>query len=309
MFASTFNEEIMNRKAILGLLCFSVVAAQLFAADGAPASPEASGSSVSSGTNNTNAPAISSKDIDSLRKQIAEQEKEIEKLQKAVSAQREMLETTIRAVSAGGVSTSAGAPMLVNASGSGVAAGGASRTCNPGCGVGRSAGSAVAEDRQHLHHASRIYGLDLCRTLDQRRQRHRNQLWQHPIQQRGTAPETSPTIFLLLRTRASAPGSTRSCTTQRSSATGSRISSATSRLTLKCQPTQPLSSTSVLRRCAEGSMGGNGRPDVELDDAGPNRDLATARQPLLYPQRRYKLPDWPHLGSASWNSHYVASDR
>ena len=67
-----------------------------------------------------NATAISGKDIDALRKQIAEQEKEIEKLQKAVSAQREMLETTMRAVSSGGVSTTAGAPMLVNASGSGV---------------------------------------------------------------------------------------------------------------------------------------------------------------------------------------------
>jgi hypothetical protein len=110
----------MNRKAILGLLCFSVVAVQLFASDGTPASPEASGSSASSGTTNNNAPAISGKDIDALRKQIAEQEKEIEKLQKAVSAQRELLETTMRAVSAGGVSTTAGAPMLVNASGSGV---------------------------------------------------------------------------------------------------------------------------------------------------------------------------------------------
>ncbi len=110
----------MNRKAILGLLCFSVVAVQLFAADGVPASPEASGSSASSGTNNTNAPAISGKDIDSLRKQIAEQEKEIEKLQKAVSAQRELLETTMRAVSTGTVSSTTAAPMLVNASGSGV---------------------------------------------------------------------------------------------------------------------------------------------------------------------------------------------
>src|SRR5271165_79086 len=110
----------MNRKAMLGLLCFSVVAMQLFAADGVPASPEASGGSGASGsTNNVNAPAISGKDIDAMRKQIAEQEKEIEKLQKAVSAQREMLETTMRAVSTGGVSTSA-APMLVNASGSGV---------------------------------------------------------------------------------------------------------------------------------------------------------------------------------------------
>ncbi len=110
----------MNRKAILGLLCFSVVAVQLFAADGAPASPEAAGSSASSGTTNTNASAVSGKDIDTLRKQIAEQEKEIEKLQKAVSAQRELLETTMKAVSTGAVSNSAAAPMLVNASGSGV---------------------------------------------------------------------------------------------------------------------------------------------------------------------------------------------
>src|SRR5271165_5620173 len=111
----------MNRKAMLGLLCFSVVAMQLFAADGVPASPEASGGSGASGsTNNVNAPAISGKDIDAMRKQIAEQEKEIEKLQKAVSAQRELLETTMRAVSSGAVSNTAGAPMLVNASGSGV---------------------------------------------------------------------------------------------------------------------------------------------------------------------------------------------
>src|SRR5208283_1929207 len=103
----------MNRTAQLGLLCFFVVAGQLVAADGVPSSPEATeGSGASSGTNNNNAPAISSKDIDAMRKQIAEQEKEIEKLQKAVSAQREMLETTMRAVSTGGVSTPAGAPML-----------------------------------------------------------------------------------------------------------------------------------------------------------------------------------------------------
>jgi hypothetical protein len=110
----------MNRKAMLGLLCLSVAAVQLFAADGAPAGPEASGSGASGGTGNTNTAVISSRDIDTLRKQIAEQEKEIEKLQKAVSAQREMLETTMRAVSSRGVSTTAGAPMLVNASGAGV---------------------------------------------------------------------------------------------------------------------------------------------------------------------------------------------
>ena len=112
----------MNRKAILGLVCFSVVAVQVFAADGIPASPEASGSAAS-GTTNSSGPAISGKEIDELRRQIAEQEKQIEKLQKAVAAQRDLLETTVRAVSSGSsgsVVNTAGAPMLVNASGSGV---------------------------------------------------------------------------------------------------------------------------------------------------------------------------------------------
>lgn len=80
----------MTLKGFLGLLCCSAMAMQLMAAD-----PETGATAVSP------TQAISVKQIEELRKKIAEQQKQIELLQKAVAEQQTMLDNTMRVVAAG----------------------------------------------------------------------------------------------------------------------------------------------------------------------------------------------------------------
>lgn len=111
----------MGRNAVVGLLCVSMAAMQLFAGDGARTAAEGGKPSVSV---SSDVPTISVKEINELRERIAEQETQIERLQKAVSAQqkavsaqREMLETAVRTMASRTAQNAAAAPMLVNASG------------------------------------------------------------------------------------------------------------------------------------------------------------------------------------------------
>jgi hypothetical protein len=83
----------MTLQRTLKLFCCSAMALHLMAAN-----PESSGNAAAS-----TAPAqgISVKDIQELRKKIAEQQKEIERLQKSVAEQQTLLDNTMRIVAAG----------------------------------------------------------------------------------------------------------------------------------------------------------------------------------------------------------------
>jgi hypothetical protein len=105
----------MKKFRFVSLLCVSVLAAQLFAADGVDAPANAnSGSTAKPAT-------ITAADIEQLRKRIADQEEQIKQLQKAVAAQHDLLDTTLRAVEASTPATTpSGDARLVNIGGTAV---------------------------------------------------------------------------------------------------------------------------------------------------------------------------------------------
>jgi hypothetical protein len=107
----------MNRIGFASLLCLSVFALNLSASDGAAATTTegsaGAGTVAASGTTKT----VSVKDIEELRKRIAEQEKQIEQLQQSLVSQRDLLETTVRAVSATGITAQPETAQLVNTGG------------------------------------------------------------------------------------------------------------------------------------------------------------------------------------------------
>lgn len=107
----------MNRIGFASLLCLSVFALNLCASDGATtATTEGSanaGTAAASGTAKT----VTAKDIDELRKRIAEQEEQIKKLQESLTAQRDLLESTVRAVSTTAPAVQSGNAKLVNTGG------------------------------------------------------------------------------------------------------------------------------------------------------------------------------------------------
>jgi hypothetical protein len=107
----------MNRIGFASLLCLSVFALNLSAYDGAAATTTegsaGAGTVAASGTTKT----VSAKDIEELRKRIAEQEKQIEQLQQSLASQRDLLETTVRAVSATGIAAQPETAQLVNTGG------------------------------------------------------------------------------------------------------------------------------------------------------------------------------------------------
>ncbi len=120
----------MNRIWCASLLCLSVFALNLSASDGAAATTDATanaGAAAASGTKKT----VSAKDIEELRKRIAEQEQQIEKLQESLSSQRDLLETTVRAISAAGTTAPSGDARLVNAGGVSPMIAPASRAAQP----------------------------------------------------------------------------------------------------------------------------------------------------------------------------------
>ncbi len=127
----------MNRIGVASLLCLAVFAFNLSASDGATATTDGAanaGTAAVSGTTKT----VSAKDIDELRKRIAEQEEQIQKLQQSLSAQRELLETTVRAVSATGTITASGDARLVNAGGITPMIAPAARAAQPSSPIGES---------------------------------------------------------------------------------------------------------------------------------------------------------------------------
>jgi hypothetical protein len=94
------------------------MAMQLMAAD-----PESGTTAATPSTTQSSAPAISAKQIQELRKKIAEQQKQIELLQKSVADQQTLLDNTMRAVAATPVTTptAAAAPVqLQRVSGTGL---------------------------------------------------------------------------------------------------------------------------------------------------------------------------------------------
>jgi len=102
----------MNLKRILSLLCVGGLAMQLAAAGPESAESAASVNSAPAGQ------PLSMKDIEELRRKIAEQQKQIDRLQKSVAEQQTLLENTVKIVAASAASTGTSVvPRLVTVGG------------------------------------------------------------------------------------------------------------------------------------------------------------------------------------------------